>query len=409
MSKKPVNRPILGIDDLVGHYRAGGQLESSGSFTLDPKKARERLGEFQLPGPYHWILKVIQSLHLAGATEIEIDGGVSRVVVEANVVPGKFSSIDDVLLQLFAEKHQVVPTLHHLAAGLQGSLTVRPNLIEVNTVEDGIQMDHRLESGGWKTTKRQARQTEGEYIRIRLERNAKEVAGGRWFVLNTDIFDLMFRRQAALDREFKIVNEYCDYPFCNVSIGGRVYYKSSFGQPRFKGYEIREDPNPGITRAPTFLTMYHKDLVEGLAHVHHHLVEEVAISEEPGGFRIPGRSHATVTNREDPEIVRQEQVYGLSRACALRMELAGSGLLYFWQDGVLLGGRKFNANCPGFVALVDARNLTKDLTTLQVVEDEKYKRLIHDLCEVSTRLQETFLQNINRMPPSQMIRSKLGA
>ena len=94
---------ILGVDDLIGRYRSGGRADSSGSFTLDPKKALERLAQFSLPDPYKWVLKVVQGLHRSGAREIQVDGGVNKVTVFADAAPAGFDNMDDLLTQLIAD------------------------------------------------------------------------------------------------------------------------------------------------------------------------------------------------------------------------------------------------------------------------------------------------------------------
>jgi hypothetical protein len=402
-------QPILGVDDLLGRYFAGGQTESSGTFTLDPKKALERLAQFQLPGPYHWILKVIQSLHLSGAREIKIEAGVHKVVLTADVVPRGFDAMDDLLTQLLADADRSNPALRHLAAGLQGSLAVQPSQIRLLTISEGEQREYVLQSGGWRDGVRQPVAEKGERFELRLVRNMTEKLGHSWFLLNTDIFDLMLGRRGALDKENKVVFELCDYARCEVLLGSRPATARQFGRPRFKGYDIRSDPSPGKAKPSALSTWFSEtDLVGNEAHVQHHLAEYVVPADQPGGFQLEPVSHATLTNRLEPEIIRKSAENGLSRAYALRMDLASSALIYYWEDGVILGRQTLASNCPGLVALIDAKDLGKDLTTLQVLDDERLKLILEDVREVGELLREQVRQWLHLMPAQTLVRQRLG-
>lgn len=50
----------------------GAQLESSGRFTVDFRKAREKLAKFQLARPSDYVLKLMQAAVLAGCREVQI-------------------------------------------------------------------------------------------------------------------------------------------------------------------------------------------------------------------------------------------------------------------------------------------------------------------------------------------------
>lgn len=401
-------QPILGVDDLLGRYRAAGETESSGTFTLDPKKALERLAQFQLPGPYHWVLKVIQSLHLSGARKIRMEAGVHKVLLTANAVPSGFDSMDDLLVQLLADADKSNPALRHLAAGLQGSLAVQPRQIQLHTVSQGERREYVLKAGGWRDGERAAVSTTGEHFELSLIRNLSEKLGHSWFLLNTDIFDLMFGRRGALDKENKVVFEFCDYAQCEITLGNRAVNESLFGRARFKGYDVRSDRNPGAARPSTLSSWFSEtDLVAKAAHVHHHLAELVVPSEIAGGFFLETTSHATLTNRIDPQIREKASRNGLSRAYALRMDLAPLTLIFFWEDGVVIGKQTVSGNCPGLVALVNARDLGKDLTTLQVKDDDRLRAVLEEVQQAGEALRQQVRDNLSSMPAQSLIQSKL--
>ena len=140
----------------------------------------------------------------------------------------------------------------------------------------------------------------------------------------------------------------------------------------------------------------------------HHLVELVVPAEEPGGFRLEPESHATVTNRTDPLVEEKCRTNGLVRAYAIRMKLDSSAVVYFWEDGVILGRQTVQGACPGLVALVDATHLGKDLTTLQVKDDKRLKALLQEIKEVGETLRAQVEENMHLMPAKDLIRRRLG-
>lgn len=399
--------PILGVEDLLGRYRAAGEQDSSGSFTLDPKKAMERLAKFALPNPHDWVLKVIQSLHRSGASRIEVEAGINKVRVLSDRVPKGFDSMDDLLGQLLADADQSSPPLRHLAAGMQGCLAVQPRQINVRLAYEGECRNYLLVSGGWRDLPSQPMAQGAEVFELVLSRNLSEKWNSSWFLMNVDIFDLLFRRQSSLDREYKAIDKLCNFTNCTVLAGGRPANASLFGRPRFNGYEIRRDANPGEARPSSIRALTEPQLVERVAHMNHHLAEMVVPSREPGGFQLEPVSHATWTNRYHPEIEDKARQNGLDRAYAIRMEMAGNALLFFWEDGVILGSDTVPCDCPGLVALINARDLGKDLTTLQVLKDARLEKVREEVREAGQTLRGIVASNMDLMPPARTYISKM--
>ena len=179
----PVSDAILGMEDLLGRYRQEGQVESTGAFTLDPKKAIEKLASFQLPGPHHWILKVVQTLDRSGATFVDISAGVRKVTVKSDAVPEGFTSIDDLLGHLLVDANHCDPSLRHLAAGLQGSLQTKPRRIGITMVCRGERRDYDLAAGGWREKGRESTSKDGSHFELILQRSVEEGLSSGWFAL----------------------------------------------------------------------------------------------------------------------------------------------------------------------------------------------------------------------------------
>lgn len=397
------------MEDLLGRYRGGGELESSGAFTLDPKKAIEKLAEFQLPSSYHWILKLIQSLHLSGAQSIDISAGITGVRVVADAVPQGFDTMEDLLAHLLTDPSHSSPTLRHLAAGLQGCLAVRPRDIRATLHENGASRSYVLKSGGWREGETKNETRTSNRFELTLARNRAETINSSWFAFNTDIFDLFLRRPGAYDRENSVVFEACPFAHCEIRLKGKVVSQRAFGHPRFPGYDIRADHDPGRRTIPVLRTLTSSsDYIANAADRRHHLVERVVLAEEGAvGFRLPATSHATVTNRNDEEVRALSQERGLQRAYAIRMELSPLALIVFIEDGVIIETRTLPLGCPGLVALIDAKPLRKDLSTLGVVDGDNVSQLFDEVKATGAELKDQIKENLDRMPGRDLLMEKL--
>ncbi len=399
-----VSDSVIGMEDLLGRYREAGQMDSTGTFTLDPKKAIEKLAEFQLPSSYHWILKLIQSLHLSGASVIDISAGINSVRVVSDAAPTGFHSMEDLLGHLLADPAHSSPALRHLAAGLQGSLAVRPREVVAALAFSGEVRSYVLRSGGWREGPGGRDKEDRSRFELILDRNLNERIQSSWFTLNTDIFDLFFRRPGAYDRENAVVFDACPFASCEIRLAGKVVSQRAFGHARFPGYEISQDPNPGDRTVPLLKSMLsNADLVGNAADRRHHLVERVVPADSGLGFRLPAISHATVTNRH----LMAGFKHGLKRAYAIRMELSPLALLVFIEDGVIIETKTLPLGCNGLVALIDASTLRKDLTTLKVVEGEQLVAVYEEVKAVGAELRQEVRDNLDRMPGKAILLDKL--
>lgn len=395
---------IIGIEDLIGRFTEEGTLDSSGGFTLDPKKAMEKLAKFALPSPYHWILKIVQSLSLSGAGVIDIKAGIGGVVVISDAVPKGFSCMDDLLGHLLADEDRCLPSLRHLAAGLQGSLAVSPLEVSLTLSDADEVSSYVLRSGGWREFKSKIKVAGGEKFKLVLRRSVRERIGSSWFTLNSDIFDLVFKKPKGLDRESAVVYEACKFTGCRVLLAGKEISIREFGRPRFGGYNIRSDPDPGARKVPIMQRFWGKDEhVEWVADRRHHLAEKLVPAKSGLGFRVSAADDATLSNRS----ALGTYPNGLSRAYAIRMELSEQTLLVFIDGGVIIDSQVVNLGCLGLVALIDASTLRKDLSTLKIVEGDQLAEIKHEAYQAWLELRQEIEENIEVMPPSSRLRKRM--
>lgn len=60
------------LESLLDEYRTGGAVESSGSFTFNPERAREMLARYRFEQPEQYILPLVASLVAGGASYVRI-------------------------------------------------------------------------------------------------------------------------------------------------------------------------------------------------------------------------------------------------------------------------------------------------------------------------------------------------
>ncbi|MGE0487887.1 MAG: hypothetical protein AB7S38_01600 [Vulcanimicrobiota bacterium] len=133
-------------------------LDSSGSFRLDPQRAREKLRVFQEALPAYAALRIIQGLHQLQARAVAVEVHSKRLVIEASFDQAPFDL--ELLRGAFLGQAGLgEAALASLAAGLNASLLDQP--IELtcslsgprgelawNLLEDSIEVRPRSQ-GGW--------------------------------------------------------------------------------------------------------------------------------------------------------------------------------------------------------------------------------------------------------------------
>lgn len=72
------------LELLLQAYQGQGELDSTGSFTVDPEKLRQKLSRFLLPEPHAYILKLIQWAVACQATRIKVEVGRRDVLLAHN-------------------------------------------------------------------------------------------------------------------------------------------------------------------------------------------------------------------------------------------------------------------------------------------------------------------------------------
>lgn len=99
-----------------------GRLVDSGDFTIDERRAREKLQNYRLPGPHHYLLEFVKAAHLLSATrfDVEADGQSVEVEFDGRSVP--VDALEQLHTAAFgADDTANQQALRHLAIGVNAA------------------------------------------------------------------------------------------------------------------------------------------------------------------------------------------------------------------------------------------------------------------------------------------------
>ncbi|MEM7357142.1 MAG: hypothetical protein AAF657_40380, partial [Acidobacteriota bacterium] len=119
------------IARLIDELRAGGELDSSGEFTLDRDRALEKMRQFQLTDPRSYVLELVQAAVLSGAGEahFEIDADDMRMWFDGR--PFVAQDFEQLYSAMFLRRQS--PARRQLALGLNSAMALDPRVLRVES------------------------------------------------------------------------------------------------------------------------------------------------------------------------------------------------------------------------------------------------------------------------------------
>ncbi len=111
------------LEEYLENQLEEARLESSGKFSVDYFKARDKMEQFRLPSPAHYLLKVIQAAVLSGAPEVEIriQGATTSIRFEP-AKTGELHHFEAITNGLGAPLEITDPAVRALAQALLGAM-----------------------------------------------------------------------------------------------------------------------------------------------------------------------------------------------------------------------------------------------------------------------------------------------
>ncbi len=131
------------MTDLLTKLRAGGELEAVGRFTLDSKKAREKLRQYQLADPHRYVLLLVEAMTLAGAHKLDFSVDTDDVRLTCFCRPFSYEQLADIYASLFVDVDATLDErarghlrgLQQLAYALNSAMALNPRFIRVESVD----------------------------------------------------------------------------------------------------------------------------------------------------------------------------------------------------------------------------------------------------------------------------------
>ena len=381
----------LKLEDLLEDLRDDGVIVSSGGFTLDPSKAEEKLRDFSFPSPDDYILKLIQFAVASHATKIDIESTSTKLSLTFDGEPTSEDDMTGIMAHLLNDGgEQKWRRLRHLAAGLRGAASVKPNSVCLQYWNGEVGFQRIWDAKGWRSEPFKAKGPEA-FHRFLLSRNFSQT-------LSSAGEEMKSLLNSRLTPEEQKIQESCLFSPAELVLEGKPLARAAFGRKRYPGYDIKNDPNPGECKPPPYLKK--ADLLDGLVAPDHHYLEHCVASDDEWGLAVPD-SEATFRWGVQP---------GEDKRCrawlALTAELAPAKLV-FVEDGVTLSSGAAPFACPGLYAVLDAHTLNKDLTGFQLVKDDRYSKMMEWLELEALRLRKKALESLAHFPTRNRVEKAL--
>jgi hypothetical protein len=150
-------------------YRQSGELDSSGEFTLSRQHAQKKLQQFTLPEPRLYVLNLVASAVSGGASHLEFRADADELWMATDARLEDPRDLQDIERLVFSS--QASSPLKELAIALNGILPLRPRTLELQV--DDARGRFRLYREGERWLFEQATQEPAEpglrlYVREKL-------------------------------------------------------------------------------------------------------------------------------------------------------------------------------------------------------------------------------------------------
>lgn len=209
---------------MLGQYREAGSVDSEGRFTLDPRRARELLREFQLAQPEHYILHLLSYAVAAGAEHIEVGVGDQSVSLTHDGQLPTMAELESPFSALLSNDHQrQAPREFAIALN---SLLANP--------DNDLRLTCPSAEGGWLAFYSPKEQ--------RVEPLAKPPQG-----LRIEIFRSLPRSQRA-QVEIDVIRDHFKYCPADIRVNGRPITESVSPGPCTAWLELTAEPGSPATR-----------------------------------------------------------------------------------------------------------------------------------------------------------------
>ncbi|MFN8607605.1 MAG: hypothetical protein U0931_08740 [Vulcanimicrobiota bacterium] len=361
---------ILEVEDLLSQLTAEGQLQSSGAFTVDLSRAKDKLARFQFEDPFYYILKLVQAAVAGGGQEFSVSSGTADVAVAFLGLGFSRVQMENLFYSLVGESESP-PALRHFAMGINAAVSTRASEIMVQTFDGrtGVEV-HWTKQGqrsvAWAPTQQVAQ------TRFLMKRTAADVLSDLGAKLaSRDVFSMFSGDRKGMDREQALIYDHCAFCPMPISINGRPC----------PGYDLGERPQVGL-----WANLLARLLGEAPLNPKHHLFEVFLPRSNGAGLAGPRHSFSSWARGYVPD-------GQFSNIMVVPARLGDSVIVMPVRDGVSLKTLRLSWEGPGAIFYVDVAELDVDLTETTLVRNERnlscFQELGSGLCQAGQHYLES--------------------
>ncbi len=198
--------------DILEDLRQDGQVESTGHFTLDATKAREKLKRFQLQDPHHYVLQVVRSAVASGARKLDLRVDADDCWIEHDGRPPTEAGLQGLFNHLLRSANTPEErSLRALATGVNSALALEPAWIDLQAWDGRNGWALRIDAEGERVQPVQVPpgRPPGVWLHVRRRRS--------WQVLGR-----FLRGIVTMHPEARAMHDHCRWCPAEVQVNGRL-------------------------------------------------------------------------------------------------------------------------------------------------------------------------------------------
>jgi hypothetical protein len=365
----------LNLEDLLSGMREEGEVISSGAdFTLHISKAKGKLKKFQLSNPNFYVLKLVQSAVLAGATKVEMESQAHQLSLKHNGRAPSPDQLQDLMQFLFLKEEESKPehkAIKRLASGVNTAVAAhaRELIVECHQEDESYRQSWTSEGSQFADLESRGK---AQGVHFLLKRKASDVATSLRHVGDTRLLDMAKGNRNSIQKEEAALWDRCIYAPIEILVNGERVDRQEFGTPRYHGY------TKGSKKRVPFLywmtgTSQYRDRA---CHKRFHLIQAFYESVDPiVGLRCPDVSHSFLTSRKHP--------HEPGKPCSLVLGIEASkelpGRVNYIREGVLIEQEINVIDIRGLVALINVSSLSTDLSGFNLIRNDRHRDVLTSL------------------------------
>ncbi|MCA9794532.1 MAG: hypothetical protein KC910_22140, partial [Candidatus Eremiobacteraeota bacterium] len=232
------------LQAVLGELQGAGNLDSSGVFTVDVRKALPKLERFQLPRPEFGMLKVVQSAVAAGATRVSVEVSPATFSLAHDGQPPLPEELEGLLGYLMAPdtpSHR--RSLRDLAIGVNTALARGGSWVEVTVRGPKGWLSQR-----WRSREEVVESTGGPSwnwanLKFSMRKTAGQAVGRMVGLAQQDIGALLKGEREALQSDEQTIYDRCRNCPIPIWLNGREIPPPDLGRRTVKRwglFDVRE-------------------------------------------------------------------------------------------------------------------------------------------------------------------------